>query len=55
MHTRNDRQWIDYCRALNLDYKDNSIKQDQYYLRGFKEWKRLQREFSYYNYMDKNY
>lgn len=55
MHKRNDRQWINYCRALDIDCKDQRIKQDEYYIKGFKEWMRLQKEYRYYNYMETSY
>ncbi|CAH9017184.1 hypothetical protein VP193E371_P0151 [Vibrio phage 193E37-1] len=49
-----DKQWLQYCRALNVNPRDKGIIESSYYQRGFAEWKRLQREFTYFDYMSKN-
>ncbi|UUW39846.1 hypothetical protein VP14_159 [Vibrio phage VPMCC14] len=42
------RKVIENLPDYNGDFDDPEKK--DYYLRGFEEWKRLQKEFSYYNY-----
>lgn len=52
--------WEEYCKVMrNLPDYDGGLESDDpdiqaYYLRGFEEWKRIKREFSYYSYMSRN-
>ena len=48
MYTRNDKQWVNYCKALGLNAEDKEVREDVYYIKGFREWKKLNREFYYY-------
>ena len=50
MYSRDDKEWFNYCKALNLNPYDKRLLSNIYYLRGFEEWKRLNKAFSYYNY-----
>lgn len=47
--------WIEYCSLWNKKPTDKGLQNSVYYLRGFKEWKRLQGEFNYYRYMSYNF
>ena len=51
---KNDKQWLQYCKALKVDPNDKSIIESDYYQKGFTEWKRLKREFAYFEYMSRN-
>lgn len=48
------KDWITYCKALNVSPYDPSVKKSDYYQRGFKEWRKLQSNFNYYRYMVNN-
>tara|TARA_Y100000588_G_scaffold31471_1_gene30769 strand:- start:1775 stop:1960 length:186 start_codon:yes stop_codon:yes gene_type:complete len=49
MKTQDEKLWYDYCKALNLNPYSIKVKQDEYHMKGFEEWKRLKREYRYYN------
>jgi hypothetical protein len=42
--------WSRYCKALRIDPTDLSIVNSEYYQKGFKEWKILNENYSYYAY-----
>jgi hypothetical protein len=56
MDTRERKQlekrntWRNYCKALNVDHLDDKIINSGYYQKGFKEWKILNKNYSYYAY-----
>ena len=37
---KNDKQWLQYCKALKVDPNDKSIIESDYYQRGFTDSKR---------------
>lgn len=54
MYDKKGKDWIRYCKAVNVSPYDPSIKQSEYYQKGFTEWKKLQSKFSYFRYMTFN-
>lgn len=42
--------WFEYCKAINKPYLDKRLA-SEYYLKGFKEWKKLRNEYQYFKYM----
>tara|TARA_Y100001956_G_scaffold47814_1_gene46556 strand:+ start:324 stop:491 length:168 start_codon:yes stop_codon:yes gene_type:complete len=54
MYKTQGKDWINYCKALNVSPYDPNVKKSDYYQRGFTEWKRLKREFTYFEYMANN-
>tara|TARA_R110002020_G_scaffold411233_2_gene620896 strand:- start:203 stop:370 length:168 start_codon:yes stop_codon:yes gene_type:complete len=54
MNKQQIKNWKNYCKALNVNPDDSSIIDSDYYQRGFAEWKRLKREFTYFEYMSRN-
>lgn len=50
MYTRYDKKWADYCKLLGLNPYDKKLKGNDYLMKGFKEWARLNKEYSYYRY-----
>lgn len=50
----NYRQWIKYCKAVNVQHNLNSVRVDEYHLNGFSSWLELHQGFMYYQHMNKN-
>lgn len=49
-----NKDWFYYCKGIGVNPYDEKLKEDEYHIKGFEEWKRLQKEFRYYNYMITN-
>ncbi|QXN60069.1 hypothetical protein KUA24_2 [Vibrio phage HNL01] len=49
-----NKDWKAYCKVLGVNPYAVGVRTNEFYMKGFEEWKKLQSEYKYHSYMSRN-